>query len=261
MDLIMQIIKLDPRDCTRWKYADRSLFEFGDTNTLAEDITANGQISPIFVRPLVDNPKFKYEVIAGSRRLQACLNANLMINAIVADVSDAKAATIQIKENEQIPLSEFSKGIAFSKLKEDNTLTQEQLAEIIGCSRKKVHSLLSFAKVDNKIWQAVNNMSKVSAKSAEIILALSKKSNAHKETLIEIAEEIRKGAGHRRIAKMVEDILSGQTKGAEEELIESPTGQVLAKWKDGKLYFAKDLKLDKNRFNKMLVDFFNIENK
>jgi len=28
----MQIIKLDPRDCTRWKYADRSPFEFGDTN-------------------------------------------------------------------------------------------------------------------------------------------------------------------------------------------------------------------------------------
>ena len=93
MELIMQIIKLDPRDCTRWKYADRSPFEFGDTKTLAEDITANGQISPIFVRPLVDNPKFKYEVIAGSRRLQACLNANLMVNAIVADVSDDKAAT------------------------------------------------------------------------------------------------------------------------------------------------------------------------
>jgi ParB family transcriptional regulator, chromosome partitioning protein len=260
MELIMQIITLDPRECTRWKYADRSPFEFGDTNALAEDITANGQISPIFVRPLVGNPKFNYEVIAGSRRLQACLNANIMINAIVADVPDDKAATIQIKENEQIPLSEFSKGIAFAKLKEANTLTQEQLAEIIGCSRKKVHSLLSFAKVDNKVWQAVGNMSKVSAKSAEVILALSKKSNAHKEILIEIAEEIRKGAGHRRITKMVEGMLSGQSKGAEEELIESLSGQILAKWKDGKLYFAKDLKLDKKKFNQMLIDFFNLEN-
>lgn len=256
----MQIEILDPRDCTRWKYTDRSSFEFGDTNALAEDIAANGQINPIFVRPLAGNSKFKYEVIAGSRRLQACLNANLMINAIIADVPDSKAATIQIKENEQIPLSEFSKGIAFSKLKDDNKLTQEQLAEIIGCSRKKVHSLLAFAKVDNKVWQAVGNMSKVSAKSAEVILALSKKSDAHKEALIEIAEEIKKGAGHRRIAKMIEDILSSGTKRIDEELIKSTSGQILAKWKDGKLYFAKDLQLDKKKFNKMLIDFFNIEN-
>jgi hypothetical protein len=38
------------------------------------------------------------------------------------------------------------------------------------------------------------------------------------------------------------------------------SGQVLAKWKDGKLYFAKDLKLDKKKFNQMLIDFFNLEN-
>ena len=87
----MKIVKLDPRACTRWKYADRSSFEFGDTNSLADDIKANGQITPIFVRELKNDPKFKYEVIAGSRRFQACLNANLMIDAIITDVSDSKA--------------------------------------------------------------------------------------------------------------------------------------------------------------------------
>jgi len=48
----MQIIDIDPRDCTRWKFADRSSFEFGDTNILAEDIMRNGQIEPVFVRKL-----------------------------------------------------------------------------------------------------------------------------------------------------------------------------------------------------------------
>ena len=104
-------------------------------------------------------------------------------------------------------------------------------------------------------------MSKVSARSAETILALSKKSTAHKEALIEIAEEIRKGAGSVRIEKLVDEILNGEFSNQEEEIITNHTGQVLAKWKDGKLYFAKDLKLDKTRFNKMLVNFFNIENK
>jgi len=44
----LEIIEVNPRDCIRWKYADRSLFEYGDTNLLAEDIKRNGQIEPVF---------------------------------------------------------------------------------------------------------------------------------------------------------------------------------------------------------------------
>ncbi len=39
---VMEIIKIDPSLCTRWKYADRNSFEFGDINLLAEDIKLNG---------------------------------------------------------------------------------------------------------------------------------------------------------------------------------------------------------------------------
>jgi ParB family chromosome partitioning protein len=131
----MEIIELDPRICKRWQYADRRSFEFGDTNALAKDIKRNGQITPVFVRALNNSDKFKYEVIAGSRRLQACLAADLPLKAILTEVSDAEAATIQIKENEKIGLSEFSRGLSFAKLKQDGKLTQEQLAEIAGCSR------------------------------------------------------------------------------------------------------------------------------
>ena len=70
------IIEIDPRDCRRWKYADRSEFEFGDSNILAKDIEENGQIEPVIVRE-IDDDGFKYEVIAGSRRLRACLVGNL----------------------------------------------------------------------------------------------------------------------------------------------------------------------------------------
>jgi len=91
----MEVIEIDPRLCTRWKYADRNSFEFGDTNILAEDIKRNGQITPVFVRTLKDNGKFKYEIIAGSRRLQACLAADLPLKAILTNVTDAEAATIK----------------------------------------------------------------------------------------------------------------------------------------------------------------------
>ena len=103
-------------------------------------------------------------------------------------------------------------------------------------------------------------MSKVSAKSAETILAISQKSLQHKEALIEIAEEIRKGAGNAKIEKLVNEILVGGEQGEQEELIQNADGQVLAKWKAGKLHFAKDLNLNKKKFNKMLINFFTTQN-
>lgn len=252
----MEVIKINPRVCTRWKYADRNSFEFGDTNILAEDMKRNGQVTPVFVRALKGDSEFQYEVIAGSRRLQACMSADLTLDAIVVDISDIEAATIQIKENEQLGLSEYSKGLSYAKLKDDGKLTQEQLAEIVGCSRKKIQSLLCFQKVNKDIWNAVVNMTKVSARSAETILALSKRSTAHIEALKEIAEEIRKGAGSVRIEKMVETIINGELGNIDEEPIFLPNGQVVAAWKKGGVFFSKNVHFDKKKFNKILIEFF-----
>jgi ParB family chromosome partitioning protein len=255
----MDVVKIDPRVCTRWQYADRNYFEFGDVDVLAEDIKRNGQITPVFVRPLKDNDKFKYEVIAGSRRLKACLGADIMMKVIITDVSDIEAATIQIKENERLALSEYSRGMSFAKLKEDGKLTQEQLAEIVGCSRKKIQSLLCFAKVPKDIWNAVTNMGKVSARSAETILALYKKSDDHKKALIEIAEEIKKGAGSVRIEKLVTEILNGSLQNEEEEVIANQNGKTIAVWKKGGIFFSKNINFNKQKLTKLLMEFFKDE--
>jgi len=253
----MNIIEINPRDCTRWKYADRSFFEFGDLGLLAESIRKHGQIEPVYVRTLKDHPKFKYEVLAGSRRWKACLNEDLTMKAIVNNVSDFEASIIQIKENEKVTISEYSKGMSFSKLKEDHKLTQEQLSEITGCSRRKIQNLLAFAKVDKAIWDSVSNISKVSAKSAETILSLSKKSDTYKHALIEIAEEIRKGAGSRRIEQLVNAVALGEEhQETSNDLIQSSSGQVFAAWNNSKLCFSKNINLDKKTFNEYLVKFF-----
>ena len=44
------VIKIDPENCTNWKYSDRNHFELGDLNVLGNDIKKNGQIQPIVVR-------------------------------------------------------------------------------------------------------------------------------------------------------------------------------------------------------------------
>ena len=56
----MEVITVNPRECTRWPLADRSGFEFGDLHSLAEDIKKNGQIEPILARPS-QNKDYKYE--------------------------------------------------------------------------------------------------------------------------------------------------------------------------------------------------------
>ena len=256
----MEIIDIDPRECTKWKYADRSNFEFGDTDQLAMDIMTNGQINPVYVRPLKNNNKFKYEVIAGSRRLRACLDHNIMIKAVICNISDDEAATIQIKENDKLPLSEYSKGLSFAKLKRDQKLSQEELAKVTGYSRRKIQGLLAFDKISSDICDAIYNMSKISSKSAETIIELSNKSKAHKDALIQIADEIKKGIGRRNIEKLVNNILYGENN-EEDQLIQTPAGKTLAYWKNGNLNFDKDFNPDKRKINSFIVKLYQNVNK
>lgn len=75
----MQIIDVDPKVCTRWKFADRSGFEFGDIFALSKDIQQNGQIEPALLRKSATQ-KDHYEIITGSRRWKACSDINLPLN-------------------------------------------------------------------------------------------------------------------------------------------------------------------------------------
>jgi ParB family transcriptional regulator, chromosome partitioning protein len=252
----MEVIKVDPRDCTKWKYADRSFFEYGDPNILAEDIQRNGQIEPVSIRPLKGDGDFKYEVIAGNRRFQACLASSIMMKAIIRDVSDYEAAIIQIKENEKVALSDYSRGISFAKLKEDQKLTQDQLSDITGYSRSKIQNFLAFAKIDQAIWNAVSNISKVSARSAETIYTIAKRGDVYKKALIEIADEIRKGAGSHRIEKLVDQIVLGEDKKIDEHVVKSQSGQVLAIWKNNKLEFSKNLDIDQQQLSNYIAKYF-----
>jgi ParB family chromosome partitioning protein len=125
-----------------------------------------------------------------------------------------------------------------------------------GYTRSKVQNFLYFAKIDKAIWDAVANMSKVSSRSAETIYALSKRGAPYKKALIEIADEIRKGAGCHRIGKLVEHIVLGQEKELDENVITSSKGEILAIWKNNKLQFAKNLNIDQKQFTSYIANYF-----
>ena len=255
----MKIIDVDPKNCVRWKFADRSGFEFGDIFALAQDILKNGQIEPAILRKSsLDNSQ--YEIITGSRRWKACSEAGVPLKGIVQDLNDEQAAIAQIKENQKAPLCDYSKGIHYSKILKEMNITLTRLADSIGCSRAKLDNYLTFEKVPTAIWEAVGNLSRVSSRSAATIYSLSKKGKDYTDALIEFADEIRKGAGCKKLENMVMHAVNGNTEAIEfRQTIVLPSGQPIAKWTKNGIQFAKDVPINQNEVANILIKYFQKE--
>ena len=110
--------------------------------------------------------------------------------------------------------------------------------------------------ISKSTLQIFPNISKVSARSAETIYTIAKRGDVYKKALIEIADEIRKGAGSHRIEKLVDQIVLGEDKKIDEHVVKSQSGQVLAIWKNNKLEFSKNLDIDQQQLSNYIAKYF-----
>jgi len=252
----MQVIEVDPKKCVRWKLADRSGFEFGDIHGLAQDILKNGQIEPVILRK-VKNSEDNYEVIAGSRRWKACLEASVPLKGIVQNLSDEQAAVAQIKENQHVSICDYSKGINYARIIKEKKMTIAKLAESIGCSKPKLQNFLAFEKVPKSIWETTGNLSKVSSRTAATIYALSQKGEKYISALLDLTEDIRKGIGSRTVEQKVFKIVNGLDQSVEpHENIVLPSGIIIAKWTKDGLQFVKDISFNQREVENLLIRYF-----
>ncbi|WP_192484821.1 MULTISPECIES: ParB/RepB/Spo0J family partition protein [Cysteiniphilum] len=253
----MEVIEINPSQCKRWEFADRSAFEFGDIHALGMDIKKNGQVEPVMVRPLKNDAQYQYEVIAGSRRWKACLELDIDLRAIVKDISDEQAYFLQLRENEKQPISDYSRGIHFQKLLDSNKTTVAEIASYLHCSKEKVYDLLSFNKVPQQIWDAVINMGKVSCRSSKVIALLARKGDEYIAALIEIAEDIRKGAGCKKIEKLVNEIVHGEQDIDDHKEIITDHGQVIGKWVKNTIVFDQSFTFSQDQIEQALKKLIN----
>lgn len=109
---------------------------------LAESIRVQGIMQPIVVRPLPTKDRF--EIIAGERRWRAAQLAELdTIPAIIRDVDDAATIAMALIENlQREDLNPMEEALAMSRLKEEFSLTHQQVADAVGKSRTMVTNLL-----------------------------------------------------------------------------------------------------------------------
>jgi ParB family chromosome partitioning protein len=123
--------------------------DFRTLNDLAADIRENGLLEPVIVRKLGN----EYHLVAGFRRMAACDLVGLTrISATVKEnVSELEATKLNIVENVQRnDLQPFELAYALQKLKaqastKGEKITNEQMADMIHCSKSHVGNLLRCA--------------------------------------------------------------------------------------------------------------------
>ena len=204
------IISLDPKDIDTWILRDRADFELGDIEALATSIKTKGQAQPIVLvkksdifKPKLNN-ECRYIVIAGYRRWRACVENNIKIDCVIKELSFDQAVECLEAENEKESVSEYSKGIFYSKLKDEYGYTLDKLSKQLGIALSKVNRYISFSKVPSVLWDEVKDMSCVSSRTSSEILEILNSNPNSLQFFILIADKIKKGYGHTRIRKLYE---------------------------------------------------------
>ncbi|MCK9478079.1 MAG: nucleoid occlusion protein [Firmicutes bacterium] len=136
-----KLVQIPIKDILTNPHQPRKVFCNESINELAESIRQYGLIQPITVR---NTGNGKYELIAGERRLRACMMADLKtILAIIIEASNCDSAALALIENLQREnLNYMDEAEGYSNLIVDFGLTQEELAQKVGKSQATIANKL-----------------------------------------------------------------------------------------------------------------------
>ena len=128
-----KIMSLSVTDIQPNEAQPRKQFNQPQMETLRQSIQEHGILQPIIVRPTSKG----YKIIAGERRWRASKQLGLKnIPAIVKSTDGLKTIELALVENiQREDLNPIEKATAFSELKTNFGLTQEQIAIKVGQDR------------------------------------------------------------------------------------------------------------------------------
>ena len=136
-------------------FQPRMHFDQGALDELKASIFTNGLIQPITVRKFGEG---QFQIVSGERRLRACKEIGLIdIPAYIIEVlSDDIMLSMAIIENiQREKLNPIEVGLAFKRLMEECSLTQEQIAERVGKDRTTVANSIRLLKLPQEIQDAL----------------------------------------------------------------------------------------------------------
>jgi len=118
---------------------------------LAASIKANGIIQPILVRRTGNT----YRIIAGERRWRAAQRAGLQrVPVVVRDVPEGDKQLLELALIENLQregLNPIDEALAYQRLAEEFSLTQEQIAAAVGKDRSSVANFMRLLKLPEEV--------------------------------------------------------------------------------------------------------------
>ena len=123
-------------------FQPRKEFRPEELADLEASIKASGLLQPITVRRAAAGGG--YELIAGERRLRAASRLGwIEIPAIVREVDDRTLGTLALIENlQRVDLNPVEEAEGYQRLVETFSLTQQQVADVVGKDRSTVANML-----------------------------------------------------------------------------------------------------------------------
>jgi ParB family chromosome partitioning protein len=132
----------------------RRHFDEDALKELADSIRIHGVIQPLIVRPSTEG---EYELIAGERRLRAALLAGLhQVPVVVRTASAQNSLEIALIENVQREdISALECALAYRRLIDEFSLTQDEVAAKVGKARATVANTLRLLKLPDEVQEAL----------------------------------------------------------------------------------------------------------
>ncbi len=127
------------------KFQPRTHMDDARIEDLSRSIKSNGVIQPIVVRQTDSG----YEIVAGERRWRASQRAGLLkVPVVVRDIPDERLLAAALIENiQREDLNPIEEAIAYRRLADEFSLTQEQIAESVGKDRSSIANYVRLLKL------------------------------------------------------------------------------------------------------------------
>lgn len=147
-------------------YQPRKNFDEKALQELASSIKEHGVFQPIIVKRSIKG----YEIIAGERRVKASeLAGKDTIPAIIREFSDSEMMEIALLENLQREnLNALEEALAYQKLLEELSITQEELAQRLGKSRSHITNMIGILNLPEEVKDMIMD-DKISMSHARVL--------------------------------------------------------------------------------------------
>lgn len=147
------IVELDIEELRPNPYQPRRIFDEQALNELAESIKEHGVFQPIIVKKSIKG----YEIIAGERRFRASkLAGKTKIPAIIRDFTDEQMMEIALLENlQREDLTVIEEALAYEKIINSLSLTQEELSKKVGKSRSHITNILGLLRLPESVQRMI----------------------------------------------------------------------------------------------------------